>query len=488
MRKPIYIIILSLLFGCNHNTKTDIVLKKGMAIVAGEVHNVNDSVRVLRFTAQGVVKDIEQTVILDSLGNFRTVIELFAPQEINLFYENGSATLYLEAGDSIFLDIDADLFKKVNYPYYKITGLNSSTSQNIRDYFRFHNPYTYKPVYYMPIKEFLHNLKEQINFENSILNKFCIKENPTSKFKYWAQNFIKYSLANYLLSYFAYYDRNRKQYKTDIFNTDLFPVDKDSAIVSSLYITHLSNYTIAKYIMSDSTFAQLNKKKEIRNAYCRVFDNLIKNEKPGLSRDIMIYKVFHSIYDHRSPEVTLDSLMAMWESFKVYINNPMLLNIVNEDLLTSKNQATKNNASVELNSELKFKTVDKFLGKLHSKHKDKVIYIDIWATWCSPCRAEIPFSIELQDYFKDKPIAFVNLCLSSNKRDWEKVVSQKHIKGDNYFFNEEETDLFISSLRFAGYPTYMIMDKRGNLINRNAPRPSSGAEIKSMLKKSLGQY
>lgn len=487
MKKLICIIILISLFGCNTNKNTDVVLKKGKTIIEGKVNNFNDSARVLRFTAQGVVKDIEQTAILDSLGNFRAVLTLFNPQNVNLIYENGFATLYLEPGDSLFLNIDANLFKRDNYPYYKVTGIDSNTSINIRDYFQFQNPFTYNQAYNKSAKEFLNDLKNQINIEDSVLNKFIIKENPTDRFRYWAQNFIKYSLANYLLGYFAYYDMKYRQYKIEIFDTKLFPVDKDSAIVSPLYITHLSNYAVAKYIMSDSIFAQLNKKKEIKKAYSRVFDNLIKNEKPGLSRDVMIYKLFHSFYDHRSPEVSLDSVTSMWKSYKKYINNPVLIKTVNEDMSNSGNQENNEDNSINSNLGLKFKSVGEFLETLHSKHKNKIIYIDIWATWCGPCRAEIPFEIELQDYFRDKSVAFVNLCLASGKANWEKVISQNHIKGNNYFFNEEETDLFRSGLKFLGYPTYMIIDKKGNLINKNAPRPSSGVEIRNVLNKLLEQ-
>lgn len=317
------------MFGCNTNKNVSIVLKKGKAIIEGKVHNFKENNSVLRLTADGVVKNIEQTAVLDSLGNFRFVTDIYYPQDVSIFFENEVATLYIEPGDSLFLDIDANIFKKNHYPYYKVTGLNSSTSKNIRDYFLFHNPYTYRPVYNKSIKEYLNDLKNQMNIEDSILNKFCMKENPTNKFKYWAQNFIKYSLANYLLDYFAYYDMHYKQYKTKIFNTILFPVDKDSAIVCFLYIAHLYNYAAAKYIRSDSVFFQLYKKKEIKKAYSRVFDNIVKNEKPGLSRDIMIYKIFKGFYDHRSPDIPLDSVEAVWKSYKKYINNPVLIKTVN---------------------------------------------------------------------------------------------------------------------------------------------------------------
>ena len=487
MKKLICIIILVSLFGCNTNKNTGIVLKKGKAIIAGRVQNFTDSSRVLRFAAEGVVKDIVQTAILDSLGNFRVVIELYNPQNVNLIYENGWAALYLEPGDSLFLNLDANLFEKDSFPYYEVSGINSNTSKNIRDYFQFHNPYSYEPQYQKTTKEFLGDLKRQINIEDSVLNKFTKKENPTNKFSFWAQNDIKYSLANYLLGYFAYYDMHYKQYKFDIYNTDLFPVDKDSAIVSTLYITHLSNYAVVKYIRKDSIYAQLNKKKDIKNIYSRVFDNIIKNEKPGLSRDIMIYKIFNGFYEHRSPEVSIDSIAAVWNSFKKYMNNPVLLGTLNKEMFISENQANKKANAIDSNSGLKFKSVGKFFASLHTKHKDKIIYIDIWATWCGPCRAEIPSEIELQNYFKDKSVAFVNLCLASDKDDWEKVISQNHIKGDNYFFNEDQTALFRGGLKFRGYPTYMIMDRKGNLIDKNAARPSSGAVIRNILNKLIKQ-
>ncbi len=485
MRKLIYLIILISFFGCNTNKNAGIVLKKGKAIIEGKVHNFKENNSVLRLTADGVVNNIEQTTILDSLGNFRFVTDIYYPQDVSIFFENEVATLYIEPGDSLFLDIDANTFKKNHYPYYKVTGLNSSTSKNIRDYFLFHNPYTYRPVYNKSIKEYLDDLKNQMNIEDSILNKFCMKENPTNKFKYWARNFIKYSLANYLLDYFAYYDMHYKQYKTKIFNTNLFPVDKDSAIVCFLYIAHLSNYAIAKYIMSDSTIVQLNKKKEIRKAYSRVFDNIVKNEKPGLSRDIMIYKIFHGFYNYRSPDIPLDSVAAMWKSYKKYLNNPVLIKTVSEDLLNSKKQINEKDNSIDSNLVLKYKSVGKFFETLHSRHKDKIIYIDIWATWCGPCRAEIPFSIVLQNHFKNKPVAFVNLCFNSDKKEWEKAIAKDNIKGDNYFLNSDESKLFRGELKFVGFPTYMIMDRKGKLINKNAPRPSDGNEIENMLAKLI---
>gem|GEM_PF-2745247 len=61
------------------------------------------------------------------------------------------------------------------------------------------------------------------------------------------------------------------------------------------------------------------------------------------------------------------------------------------------------------------------------------------------------------------------------------MLESSNITGDNYFFNEPQTQLLRNKLQFEGYPTYLIVDKQGDLVDKNAPRPSSGEEIKKIL-------
>jgi hypothetical protein len=55
------------------------------------------------------------------------------------------------------------------------------------------------------------------------------------------------------------------------------------------------------------------------------------------------------------------------------------------------------------------------------------------------------------------------------------------LRGENYFFNKVQTQLLRKQLKFIGYPTYMIIDKAGKLVNKNAPAPSSGDRIRKVL-------
>ena len=474
--------ILSVLMGCNSSEKTDIELVRGNAIVEGKVSNFENSSKVLRFFGSSVVVDIEQTAIIDSLGNFRTEIELFTPQDVNLKYEIGFADLYLKPNDSLFLEIDANLFKQDRYPYYEVSGSNPSITENMRDFLQFHDPNSYEPKYgdSVSVEEYLSDLEQQMIVEDSVLNEFSKQYNPTEEFMNWAKKNTTYGFANYLILYFWYFDINHKQYKTEILNTDLFPVDDDSAIVSSLYKLHLNFYLGTNYFKGDSVVTKLFEEKDAVGAYTKMFDRLIKIERQGLSKDIMLYMMFNFVY--RS---SAEDFLLLFSSYGTHIENQELVNILQEKKSGINTQANEEETILDLKLTTKSETIEKFWETVFSKHKDKIIYIDIWATWCGPCRSEIPYAIDLHNYFEGKPIAFVNLCFASKKDDWEKFIAKNNIKGDNYFFNEEEKVLLKNELNFTGYPTYMIIDKKGNLINKNAPRPSSGDEIINILNKLI---
>lgn len=77
--------------------------------------------------------------------------------------------------------------------------------------------------------------------------------------------------------------------------------------------------------------------------------------------------------------------------------------------------------------------------------------------------------------------------MSSSKAEWEKAIKNRHIEGENYYFNRAQSELLRNKLKFPGYPSYMIIDKNGNVVDDNAPRPSSNEIIKKKLKKLISE-
>ncbi|HSZ26103.1 MAG TPA: TlpA disulfide reductase family protein [Cytophagaceae bacterium] len=108
-----------------------------------------------------------------------------------------------------------------------------------------------------------------------------------------------------------------------------------------------------------------------------------------------------------------------------------------------------------------------------SDFKGKIIYLDFWATWCGPCQAEIPYSRNLQETFKENPnIVFINISFDQDTKKWQKVVRAKKMMGTQLIsINGKESDV-ITSYNVKTIPRFIIIDKNGLILDADAKRPS----------------
>jgi thiol-disulfide isomerase/thioredoxin len=150
----------------------------------------------------------------------------------------------------------------------------------------------------------------------------------------------------------------------------------------------------------------------------------------------------------------------------------------------------KNSAPVYLNSsgikmlniEFEGSSVIQTLIKLHPQ---KVLYVDIWATWCSPCLKEFPNSRKLYQRIDTTKVAFVYLCVRSEKEIWKKMIAEEKLKGQHYLLNKEQSDsLSVSLGGIYGIPRYFIIGKNGEIKDANAPTPSSNKIEKVLMELS----
>lgn len=121
---------------------------------------------------------------------------------------------------------------------------------------------------------------------------------------------------------------------------------------------------------------------------------------------------------------------------------------------------------------------------ISEKFKGKVIYLDFWATWCGPCRSEMPSSRKQKAELKGKDVAFVYLTgTTSPEMTWKRMIAD--IPGEHIRLTGEQWDAICKQFNVSGIPHYMLIDKKGNVVNQKAPRPSSGAELQNAIKKLL---
>lgn len=101
----------------------------------------------------------------------------------------------------------------------------------------------------------------------------------------------------------------------------------------------------------------------------------------------------------------------------------------------------------------------------------KYIYIDVWATWCGPCRSELPYLKELEEQFKNKDICFVSISCDQNKNAWEKMVKDEKLGGIQLIIDKD--DSFMKAYKITGIPRFILLDKEGKIINSKMSRPSN---------------
>lgn len=102
--------------------------------------------------------------------------------------------------------------------------------------------------------------------------------------------------------------------------------------------------------------------------------------------------------------------------------------------------------------------------------KGKYVYIDVWATWCGPCRAEIPFLKKLEEEFRGKNIHFVSISMDERKQDWIKMVEQEKLGGIQ-LWGGPSAQIAID-YKIKGIPHFILLDQEGKVIDNNMSRPS----------------
>ncbi|CAI2766900.1 TlpA family protein disulfide reductase [Flavobacterium collinsii] len=115
--------------------------------------------------------------------------------------------------------------------------------------------------------------------------------------------------------------------------------------------------------------------------------------------------------------------------------------------------------------------------------KGKFVYIDLWATWCAPCKKEIPFLKKVEKEFHNQNIVFVSISTDRVKDHdkWKKMVADLQLTGVQLFANGDVS--FENAYEVTGIPRFILIDPQGNIVDPNAPRPSDEG-LKNWLKEA----
>lgn len=122
-----------------------------------------------------------------------------------------------------------------------------------------------------------------------------------------------------------------------------------------------------------------------------------------------------------------------------------------------------------------------------SDFRGRVVYIDVWATWCAPCRSEIPHLREIAAEFQGNNnlvILGVSVDATRDRSAWEEYVRANKQFGVQLFAGDDAQNNLMIPYQIRGIPRFILIGKDGRVMLADAPRPSS-PEIRAVLNDAL---
>lgn len=185
------------------------------------------------------------------------------------------------------------------------------------------------------------------------------------------------------------------------------------------------------------------------------------------------------ILDHAASYKTISDYMALMAGHEKYIITPSQKersqNIMNP-LLTYKPGTDSYNFSYADHT-----------GKTYSMKdfKGKVVLIDTWATWCGPCKVEIPYLKKLEEEMKDTDLQIISISTDAekDKEKWLKMIKDENLGGLQLFAGGPGNE-FSKYYKINTIPRFLVFDKQGKIVTVDSPRPSQ-PELKALLQKTL---
>ncbi|HIA36505.1 MAG TPA: TlpA family protein disulfide reductase [Flavobacteriales bacterium] len=476
MKNLIYICTIIVLLGCTQTNVEDKLIS-GVTIT-GKIENPKSDYAIFR---SGKGKESQaDTAFLDSMGKFSLFIELKeekygwfihgGPFEINgiTMLRSERTAMYFVPGDSIELTINPEMFDE-SISYYGSGGaINNYLAKR----------YLIEEKMGIPAKE-MYALDPQAfsSKTDSIkaalithLNLY-VKENPEAPKKFtknerantiysWALKRINYPEFHRNYTEFASFDLGPEYYK---YLSDL-NLDDSSLTENLIYKNFLNEYIAseAKKVIAEDT-SLTNENIGLLEVKIQMATELFK------TKDLSNYLLFNCMYQYIKQKGT-KGIGALMEEFEKTCTNDEYKTKVRESYDIWKNLVEGNEAPDFACPDINEDSVSL------SDFRGKYVYVDIWATWCGPCRRELPHLEKLQEEYKDKNIVFLSVSIDEDEEAWKKMVKEKKMKGIQLIAAQGWDAGICKFYGIKSIPRFLLIGKDGEIIFAKAERPSRGID------------
>ena len=195
-------------------------------------------------------------------------------------------------------------------------------------------------------------------------------------------------------------------------------------------------------------------------------------------RDILITSELFEMLDHERQPLSDNVMNYFEENVKMPAAKAFLKDKQEKYLAISRRDISKSPSLKSAEDVANMSDGEKILRKLIEPYKGKIILMDIWGTWCGPCKEALSHSQEEYERLKDYDLVYLYLANRSPEEAWQNVIKQFEVLGDNvvhYNLPSDQQQAVEHFVKITGYPTFKLIDREGNLLDVNAdPRDLEG--------------
>jgi len=431
MERIILFVSICLLTACQQESKN-------MVVISGKIKNPVSEI------ASIFPEDRSQTY-RDSItndGNFEIQFKIDASQYMYFMHGKETTAMYVKPGDKIQLSIDPNEFdESINY-----TGSNASNF--LAKSYLIDENIDRVALFSLSEKEFLANVLAIEKDLNDIL-KYVIEDSFVAEQK----KLIWFNWANAKLNY-----KNYHEYVTET-SIELSDTYYDFTADIDMNDTTLLNSSESYRFLTSFISSQTSNENEILETlkFIRVyFDN--QKIKDQLSFNMLDYFIKNE---------TLNNIQPALEEFKLVHSDSSKYNELS-DLALEMKKFNPGQPSINFTyPDIKGNQISL------SDFNGSYVYVDVWATWCGPCKKEIPYLAALEEEYHDQNIVFLSVSIDEeeDKQDWMKMIEEKEMGGVQLFASGWSSQI-TKDYKINGIPRFMLFDTEGNILNVRATRPS----------------
>lgn len=468
-------LVLAFTFACQSTTtksnKPEKLAQKVATIIHGRIANAN---------APNILVESmgEQHTARISNNEFSINLMMDEPRIYTIRYGRRTGQIYVKPGDKIDFTTSANQFAQV----MKFTGDGAAENNYLTEKFNADRQAKSLKVktYKLEEPEFIAQVEADRQQNKAAFETFCKDNEIDPFFKFIIDTEIEYEWANDRLiypRYHAFYAQKEDFEASPVyfdFQRDL-DMNDPGKMYSPNFNSFISNYTdveAGKILEKDDQL------KLAENGLALTKFNIIDEQfKDNEIKEFLMYNTLQTHIKYEGANGTAP-LLATFD--KVCQNNNLKRDIQNKYAVWRGLEAG-NPAPM-----FAYTDID---GQLHNMedYKGKYIYVDVWATWCGPCKKELPHLEALQEAYKDNDkILFTSVSIDRDKGAWERMVKNQEMKGLQLFAENEWRASIIKDYKINGIPRFLLIDDQGKIVSANAPRPSSD-RIKAQLGALVGE-